>query len=232
MSGEPLSRTGPQSWDPASGIQLPQMPMIPPGDDLMSQTIAAALPTLAAPLEANTAMLQGKETMFSGKVAASNVAYQGSEESGEQGVMQIVQMLGQMAGQAGQMGEMAGAPGQMVGQMGGQFSQLMQPMMQAFQGAGHGGQGQTPGAPGAAGAGGGAAGQGPGGMTGVQQQGRDDDNAVTAPQPQYNADRDDQAMAGPQAGPGETRHGLTPPPVFPHEQPRHDDGGEDLARRV
>lgn len=212
----------PLSWDPAS-VQMPQMPTIQPGEDPMSATIAAVLPTLAAPMEANVAALQGKEAMFNGKLGGATAAYQASDQSGGQGVMQIVQSLGQMAGQAGQMGEMAGAPGQMLGQMGSQFGQLMQPMMQAFQSAGHGGQ------PGGQGPESGIAGQGAGGVSGAQQQDRSEDKASAQPQP--DADRDDRSMAGPQAGPGETRHGLSPMPVPPPEQHRHD-GGEDPSRRL
>lgn len=232
MTGAPMQKPdGFLSWKPAA-VQIPQMPMIPPGEDPMSATISAVLPTMTAPLEANVAALQGKETMFNGKLGAATTAYQGADDSGQQGVMQIVQSLGQMAGQAGQMGQMAGAPGQMVGQMGSQFGMLMQPMMQAFQSAGHGAQGPSTGGPGPEN-GAGTAGQGPGGVAGAQQQGRDGDNAPARPQPEPQPDtgRDDQAMAGPQAGPGEVRHGLSPIPVPPSEQHHPDDGG-DLSRRL
>ncbi|ORW80765.1 hypothetical protein AWC26_10695 [Mycobacterium shimoidei] len=217
------------TWNPAT-VEIPQMPMIPPGEDPMSATISAVLPTMAAPLEANVAALQGKETMFNGKLGAATMAYQGADDSGQQGVMQIVQSLGQMAGQAGQMGQMAGAPGQMAGQMGSQFGMLMQPMMQAFQSAGHGGH--APSAGGQVPQGGPEmAGQGPAGVAGAPQQGRDGDNASAQPEPQPEAQRDDQTMAAPQAGPGEARHGLTPIPVPPPEQHRPDDGG-DISRRL
>jgi hypothetical protein len=218
-----------QNWPVTTGIQMPQLPTVTPGEDLMSQTIAGVLPTLGAPLEANMAALQGKETMFSGKVAASNVAYQGSEDSGEQGVMQVVQMLGQLGGQAGQM---AGAPAQMAGQIPGSFSSLMQPMMQAFQGAGHGGGEHAFGGQGPD-SGGTGAGQGPGGMAGAQQQERDDAKAPAQAQagPQQDRDRDDHAAAGPQAGPGDKLQSLSPVPELPPEHAHRDDG-EDLARRL
>jgi hypothetical protein len=225
-----LDRSGDQHWEPAQ-VQMPEVPMLPAGEDPMSATISAVLPTLTAPMEANIAALQGKETMFAGKLGASNVAYQGSEDSGQQGVMQVVQSLGQIGSQAGQMGEMTSAPGQMGGQLGGSFASLMQPIMQAFQGAGHGGQGQSFGAQAPDGAAG-PAGQGLAGVGSPQQQERDEDRPTQAqPEPRRNADRDDHAVTGPQAGPGDVRHGLSPVPELPPEHSRHDDG-DDLARRM
>ena len=90
-------------WDPAS-VELPEIPMLPPGQDALSATISAVLPTLAGPLAANVATLQAKETMFSGKVGAAQVTYQNSDDAGSQSVGQIVGMLGQVGQQAGQMG--------------------------------------------------------------------------------------------------------------------------------
>jgi hypothetical protein len=205
-----------EHWDPAS-VQLPQIPTLPPGEDPMSSMISAALPTLSAQMEANVTALQGKETMFAGKVAASNAMYAGSEDSGQQGVMQIVQMLGQMGSQAGQLGEVAGAPTQMFSQ----FGQLMQPMMQAFQGAAHGGHEQSPG--GQAGGGG----QGMAGMGGAQPQERPEQRPAQ-PQPETRQDSEHDGAAGAQAGPGQLRQGLTPVPPLPLEHP-HRPESDDLG---
>jgi hypothetical protein len=220
-----------EHWDPAS-VQLPQIPTLPPGEDPMSSMISAALPTLSAQMEANVAALQGKETMFAGKVAASNAMYSGSEDSGQQGVMQIVQMLGQMGGQAGQLGEVAGAPTQMFSQMGSQFGQLMQPMMQAFQGAGHGGHEQSPGGQGGAAAAGGG-GQGPGGMSSAQQQERDDErSAQPQPETHHESERDGPGAPGAQAGPGHVAQGLTPVPPLPLEHPHQPTESDDPGRNL
>src|ERR1700742_644994 len=156
MSMYPLKTPGPLGWDPAS-VELPEIPMLPPGQDALSATISAVLPTLGAPLAANVATLQAKETMFSGKLGAASAAYQNADDSGSQSVGQIVGMLGQMGQQAGQMGQMAGAPAQALGGVTGVFGSLMQQAMQG--GKGGGGQsaaGQAGGGAGGAGAAGGA----------------------------------------------------------------------------
>jgi|GEM_PF-4775392 len=234
MVGDPMSKTGNPSWDPTP-VQLPPIPSLPPSEDPMSAMISAALPTLSAQMESNVAALQGKETMFSGKLTAANAMYANSEDSGTQGVMQIVQMLGQMGGQAGQLGEVAGAPAQMFGQMGSQFGQLMQPMMQAFQG--HGGHEGSPGGQGGLGAAGGG-GQGLGGLGASQQQERDEERAAQAqpqPQPQpethHDSDRDGHGSAGPQAGP-DVRQGLTPVPPLTLEPPHRSAESDDLGRNL
>jgi hypothetical protein len=226
MTGGPSERQQiGEHWDPAS-VQLPQIPMLPPGEDPMSSMISATLPTLSAQMEANVAALQGKETMFAGKIAASNVMYANSEDSGTQGVMQIVQMLGQMGGQAGQLGEVAGAPAQMFGQTGSQFGQLMQPMMQAFQG--HGGHEGSPGGQGGLGA---AGGGGPG-LGGASQQERDEDRpAQPQPETHHDSDRDGHGSAGTQAGP-DVRRGLTPVPPLTLEPPHRSAESDDLGRNL
>jgi hypothetical protein len=214
-----------EHWDPAQ-VQLPQMPTLPPGEDPMSSMISAALPALSAQMEGNVAALQGKETMFSGKVAASNAMYAGSEDSGQQGVMQIVQMLGQMGSQAG---EMAGAPTQMFGQMGSQFGQLMQPMMQAFQGHGGGHEGSPGGQSGAGAAGGG---QGLGGIGGAQQQERDEERtAQQQPETHHDSDHAGHGSVGAQAGP-DVRRGLTPVPPLTLDQPHRSAEGDELGRNL
>jgi hypothetical protein len=225
------------SWDPAS-VELPEIPMLPPGQDALSATISAVLPTLAAPLAANVATLQAKETMFSGKVGAAQVAYQNSDDAGSQSVGQIVGMLGQVGQQAGQMGQMAGAPAQAIGGQTGMFGQLMQ---QAMQGAKGGGGGQSFGGQGAGGAGGAPAGAGagssaPAGSPPPRDDAADtkDERATQAHEPQreereplHRAETNGGATAGP-SGSGDAKHG--PAPVNSPERQTH--RGDDLGRRM
>jgi hypothetical protein len=240
--GSPLRTPGPLGWDPAS-VELPEIPMLPAGQDALSATISAVLPTLAAPLAANVATLQAKETMFSGKLGAAQAAYQNSDDAGSQSVGQIVGMLGQVGQQAGQMGQMAGAPGQMLGGQTGMFGQLMQQAMQGAKGGAgeqsHGGQ-----APGGAPAGAGGAigapagtGQAPAGAAAAPPSRDDsvdtrDDQTQKAHEPQreereplHRAETNDRGAAGP----AETRQG--PAPVGPSHEPGRR-GGEDLGRRM
>ncbi len=100
---DPLRKPEGISWNAAS-LELPEIPMLPAGQDALSATISAVLPTLAAPLAANVATLSAKENMFSGKLGAAQAAYQNSDDAGSQSVGQIVGMLGQVGQQAGQMG--------------------------------------------------------------------------------------------------------------------------------
>jgi hypothetical protein len=104
----PLEKPEGLNWNAAS-VELPDIPMLPAGQDALSATISAVLPTLAVPLAANVATLQAKENMFSGKLGAAQAAYQNSDDSGSQSVGQVVGMLGQLGQQAGQMGQQAGA---------------------------------------------------------------------------------------------------------------------------
>jgi len=99
---DPLKKPEGLSWNSAS-VELPEIPMLPAGQDALSATISAVLPTLAAPLAVNVATLQAKETMFSGKLGAAQAAYQNSDDAGSQSVGQIVGMLGQVGQQAGQL---------------------------------------------------------------------------------------------------------------------------------
>jgi hypothetical protein len=233
---DPLKKPEGISWNAAS-LELPDIPMLPAGQDALSATISAVLPTLAAPLAANVATLQAKETMFSGKLGAAQAAYQNSDDAGSQSVGQIVGMLGQVGQQAGQMGQMAGAPAQALGGQTGMFGSLMQQAMQAAQGGAGGGQssGGQPGAPSAAGAASPASGQA--GLGGPVQQPRDEpvDTKEDQPgqpqepdkrEPLHRAETDDRAMAGP----SDSRHDAGPAPVKSPEHPHH--SGEDLGRRM
>jgi hypothetical protein len=237
---DPLKKPEGISWDAAS-LELPDIPMLPAGQDALSATISAVLPTLAAPLAANVATLQAKENMFSGKLGAAQAAYQNSDDSGSQSVGQIVGMLGQVGQQAGQMGQMAGAPAQAIGGQTGMFGSLMQQAMQAAQGSGAGGQstggqsaggqagassvaGQVP-SPGAAGAG------GPSPQPREEAGGPKVDQPHEAQpdkrEPLHRAETDDRAMAGPS---DDSRHSAGPAPVKSPEHPRH--SSEDLGRRM
>jgi hypothetical protein len=238
----PLEKPEGLNWNAAS-VELPDIPMLPAGQDALSATISAVLPTLAVPLAANVATLQAKENMFSGKLGAAQAAYQNSDDSGSQSVGQVVGMLGQLGQQAGQMGQQAGAPMQALGGQTGMFGSLMQQAMQGAQGGGTGG-GQSSGGSGAGGAvpaagPPGGAGQGPSGGVGLQQP-RDDAVDIKqdeASQPQESARdereplqrADDRGMAGGASGPEDSRPGAGPVPVTPPE--RHD-GDDDLARRM
>jgi hypothetical protein len=232
---DPLEKPDGLNWDPAA-VELPQVPMLPPGEDAMSATIAAVLPTLTAPLATSVAALSAKENMFRGKLGTAESAYQNADNSGQQSMGQLAGMLGQV----GQLGQQAGAPAQAASGLGGQtgmFGSLMQQAMQGAQGQGAGG-GQGASASGQGGAAG-VAGQAPAG--GQLQQPRDDavgvhqEHADQAQEPQHDeretlqrAETDDRAMAGP-SGSGDGRPG--PAPVTPPEQPRHG-GEEDLGRRM
>jgi hypothetical protein len=232
---DPLRKPDALGWDPAA-VELPEIPMLPAGQDALSATISAVLPTLAAPLAANVATLQAKETMFSGKLGAAQAAYQNSDDAGSQSVGQIVGMLGQVGQQAGQMGQMAGAPAQTLGGQTGMFGSLMQQAMQGAQGGGAGGQS-------VGGKGSSASAAPPAGAAGAagvvdQPQLRDDavdtkdEQPTQAHEPRHEEREplqraNDRAMAGP-SGAEEGRHGQAP--VGPSHQPRH--GDEDLGRRL
>ncbi|MCV7173969.1 hypothetical protein H7I41_29020, partial [Mycobacterium manitobense] len=167
--GSPLEKPEGINWNAAS-VELPEVPMIQPGQDAMSMTIAGVLPTMAASLTANVATLQAKENMFSGKLVAAESAYTNADDQGGQAVGQLTGMLGQL----GQMSQMAGQGGQQASGLTGQFGQLMQPLMKAFEGmkpegggsptAGQPAQPQGAGTPGAGAPQGAGAGQAPGGQ--------------------------------------------------------------------
>ena len=231
---DPLKKPEGISWNAAS-LELPDIPMLPAGQDALSATISAVLPTLAAPLAANVATLQAKETMFSGKLGAAQAAYQNSDDAGSQSVGQIVGMLGQVGQQAGQMGQMAGAPAQALGGQTGMFGSLMQQAMQAAQGGAGGGQ--SSGGQGAGGASGTTGVAAPGQVAaGQPQQPRD---AGVAPdertteqhqepqqherEPLHRAETNDRTAAGPAEG------GHGPAPV---KSPEHHRADEDLGRRM
>lgn len=233
------------SWDPAS-VELPPVPMLPPGQDAMSMTISALLPMLAAPLQASVASLQAKETMFSGKLGAAQAAYEGADESGGQSVGQLSSMLGQMGQQAGQAGQGAGGGS-------GMFGQMMQQAMQAAQGIGQqGGGSQGGGSPqGGAPQGGGAPasmGQGQGPAGAPAQAPREENPGDRQERTEAREDREDRedreerrddvgerppAEQGPvgASGPEPGSHGVGPAPVESSQPPRRS-GEDDLARRM
>ncbi|MGV0642450.1 hypothetical protein ABQE44_03510 [Mycolicibacterium sp. XJ2546] len=100
----PLRKPEAIGWN-AAAVELPQIPTIPAGQDAMSSTISAVLPTLGAQLAANVAALSAKENTFSGKVGAAQAAYASSDDAGSQSVGQIVGMLGQLGQQGMQVGQ-------------------------------------------------------------------------------------------------------------------------------
>lgn len=221
----PMGTPGGISWDAAS-VEAPQLPMLPAGDDAMSATISAVLPTLGAPLTASVAALSAKENQFSSKVGAAESAYQNADSSGGQSVGQLSSMLGQV----GQMAQQAGGSGG-----GGGFASLMQQAMQAFQSGGSG-SGSTGGSP-SGGSQSGATGPGAQGVGAAPQQSKDD--AAHGEHQKPDADEKDRETPRDQAHPpldaagagdGSERQGEGRAPVTAPEQPRRDDG--DLARRM
>lgn len=238
---DPFKKPEGLSWDAAS-VQMPEMPMLPPGEDAMSATISAVLPTLATPLMANVAALQTKEGMFSGKLVSAQAAYQNADDSGGQSVGQLTSMLGQL----GQMGGQAAGQAGQGGQGGGMFGQMMQQAMQAAQSFG----GQSSGAQGgggqpAAGVGaqpaGAPAGQQPGSPAPAAPARESDAAAAEAREREEREEREQEqkreAEQRPQlqyaegAGPAEERPSPGPAPVTP-QQPATDAEVEDLARRM
>jgi PE family len=229
----PLKKPEGISWNAAS-VELPEIPMLPAGQDALSATISAVLPTLAAPLAANVATLQAKETMFSGKLGAAQAAYQNSDDAGSQSVGQLVGMLGQLGQQAGQIGQSAGAPAQAVGGQTGMFGSLMQQAMHAAQGGGGGksfGSQDTGAAGGTAPSPTGAVGQQPPRDKAVdaedEQTPQVHQNQRDEREPLQRAETDDRGMAGPSVS-DEKRHGLAP--VESPERQHH--RGDDLGRRM
>jgi hypothetical protein len=225
----PLKKPEGLNWNAAS-VELPEIPMLPAGQDSLSATISAVLPTLAAPLAANVATLQAKENMFSGKLGAAEAAYQNSDDVGSQSVGQVVGMLGQLGQQAGQMGQQAGAPMQVLGGQTGTFGLLMQQAMQAAQGAGGGGL--SGGGQGSGGAAGGAAPSAVPGAAGAvgQQAPRVDAVGAEEDQASQPREREPQERETLQRA-DDSRPATGPVPVTPPEQPRH--GGDDnLGRRM
>lgn len=223
----PLEKPDGLNWDPAA-VELPDVPMLPPGEDAMSATIAAVLPTLTVPLAANVAALSAKENMFTGKLGAAEAAYQNADASGQQSIGQFASMLGQMGQQAGQLGQSAGAPAQALSGQMGMFGSLMQQAMQGAQGgAGGSSGGQSSGGQAAGGAG--VAGQGSAVAGGQPQPARDD--AIGAPEQQPQERQHDEREELQRAEASDGRPGAGPAPVAPPERGR-DAGEDDLSRRM
>jgi len=247
VSGSPLKKPEGISWNAAS-IELPEIPMLPPGADAMSATISAVLPTLAAQLTANVATLAAKEHLYSGKVGEAQAAYTTSDDQGSQAVGQVVGMLGKLGEQAGQM---AGAPSQAAQGGSGMFGSLIEQVMKAAQGGGGGEAGQSPagGATVGAAPGGGAPAPGqpapgqPPGQPGrdpleerverLEERAEREDRPYEPPAPQQEQREplqraDDSNLA---SGPRDGASGAGPAPVTPPEQPRRA-AHEDLGRRL
>jgi hypothetical protein len=219
----PLEKPEGLSWDTAS-VELPPVPMLPPGADAMSMTISAVLPTLTTPLTASVAALSAKENMFSGKLGAAQSAYQNADDSGQRSVGQLTGMLGQL----GQMAQQAGGPAQALSGQSGTFGSMMQQAMQAAQGGG----GSAPAAAAPVG-GGGLPSGGPAGAGAAAPRARDE-AASPGKEPAHERHDETPRERPPveAAGPGDGgRHTAGPPPVAPPEHPRRD-GEDDLARRM
>ena len=212
MSLDPMHTPGGLNWDPAS-VDMPEIPMLPPGEDAMSMTISGVLPTLTAPMAASVAALQARETMFAGKLGSADSAYQNADDQGGQSVGQLLGQLGQMAGQAG-------APAQQLGQQAGQFGSMMQQAMQAAQGGASPGGGQPAATQSSTGQSSDGAGSVP------AQHARDD-----AEQRDRDAREKDDSHGRPpldSAAAGATPHGGGRAPVAPPQR----GVGDDLERRM
>lgn len=239
---DPFGMQQDTSWDPAS-VDMPPVPTISPGEDGLSMTIAAVLPTLSAPLAANVTALQAKEATFSGKVTSAKSAYQNADDQGGQSVGQ----LGQMMGQVGQMAQQAGQAGGGAGGGSSIFGSLMEQAMKAAQSGGSkdgdsqaasvepAGDQQQAGQPASVQP---AGGQGAAGASASapQPQSREGEDTRQEPAAQHD-DRDATEHAAPAqqppaeaAGPGERQHSAGPAPVAPPEHSRR--GDEDLARKM
>ena len=126
MNGPLKKPDAPLTWN-AAAPELPQMPMISPGADAMSMTIAGVLPTLAAELTASVTALSVKENMYSGKLTAAETAYGNSDDQGSQSVGQVTSMLGDLGKMAQSRGRVRRRIG--AGGGGGIFSSLMEQAM-------------------------------------------------------------------------------------------------------
>jgi hypothetical protein len=226
MSMDPMHTPGNLNWDPAS-VELPEIPMLPPGEDAMSMTISAVLPTLTAPMAASVAALQAKETNFSGKLGAADTAYQNADDQGGQSVGQLGQMLGQL-GQLGQTAQQAGAPAQALGGQVGQFGSMMQQAMKGAGGGGSSGGGQPSGGQSTAGQGSGGAGAAPPRDESSDQNERESRDREARDREARDDEARDRRPPLDAASPGAAPHGAGQAPVAP---PRHGDG-DDLARRM
>jgi len=245
---------GPLTWN-AAAPELPEMPMISPGADAMSMTIAGVLPTLAAELTASVTALSVKENMYSGKLTAAESAYANSDDQGSQSVGQVTSMLGDLGKMAQSAAGSGGGSG--GGGAGGIFSSLMEQAMKmaegmggskddgaadpnaqdednrdpAAQGAGAqgvAGQAAPQGSPGQASTGQGSAGHAAPSQGPAQ--------SPTQTPTQVPADRDARSEAErhqppPAAGPGEGQRGAGPAPIT-QQEPAHRRGDEDLSRRM
>ena len=235
----PFESPGGLSWNPAP-VELPPIPMIPPGQDAMSMTISAVIPTLTTPLTASVTALAAKETMFSGKVVDAESAYKNADDSGGQSVGQLSSMIGQV----GQMAQQAAGAGGTAGGGSAMFGSLMEQAMkaaQSFGGSEAGGSGDPAGAGGQSGAGMSPAAApmgGPGGQpsgAGTPHQ-RDEAADPSQEQPREYDDRERQPEEPAErppveaSGPGDRQRDAGPAQVAPPERPRH--GDDDLARRM
>lgn len=244
------------NWD-AAAPELPEMPMISPGADAMSMTIAGVLPTLAAELTASVTALSVKENMYSGKLTAAESAYANSDDQGSQSVGQVTSMLGDLGKMAQQAAGSGGGSG--GGGAGGIFSSLMEQAMKMAEGMGGpkddgatdpnaqdeenrdpaaqgaGAQGvagqpaQPQGAPGQASTGQGAAGHAASSQGPAQSPSQTPTQAPADRDARSEAERHQAPPAA--AGPGEGQRGAGPAPITQPE-PAHRRGDEDLSRRM
>ncbi len=253
---EPLKKPdAPLTWN-AAAPELPEMPMISPGADAMSMTIAGVLPTLAAELTAGVTALSVKENMYSGKLTAAETAYGNSDDQGSQSVGQLTSMLGDLGKMAQSAG--GGSSGGGAGGGGGIFSSLMEQAMKMAESMGGSkddgaadpnaqdedkrnaneqgpgaqgvaGQAAPQGAPGQASAGQGSAGHAPPSQGPAHSSTQTPTQAPADGDARSEAERHQPPPAA--AGPGEGQRGAGPAPITQPE-PVHRRGDEDLSRNM
>ncbi|MGE2736402.1 PE domain-containing protein [Mycolicibacterium vaccae] len=142
------------TWDPAV-VDVPPVPLIPPGGDPMSALISAVLPGIAADLNANVAATHAREQRFAANLNQARAAYQSTDDSGGEEIRTVADtqlapsattatsapaaggagaqgQLGQFMSTAMQIGGQAvQAPAQLAGMM----ASAPQAVMQGAQGA-------------------------------------------------------------------------------------------------
>lgn len=246
MTGDPTMHKpdAPLTWN-AAAPELPEMPMISPGADAMSMTIAGVLPTLAAEMTASVTALSAKENMYSGKLTAADAAYSNSDDQGSQAVGQLTSMLGEVGKMAQSAGGSGGGSG--GGGAGGIFSSLMEQAMKAMQG-GEGGShdgdpreanehdkdNQDPNAQAAAPQVAAGQGAGPQGAPGQPSGGQAPTHAPAHAPAERETRPEAQRHQPPPvdgAGPGEGQRGAGPAPITQPE-PAHRREDDDLSRRM
>ncbi|MGE2728514.1 PE domain-containing protein [Mycolicibacterium vaccae] len=138
------------TWDPAV-VDVPPVPVIPPGGDPMSTLISAVLPGIAADLNANVAATHAREQRFAANLNQARAAYQSTDDIGGEEIRTVADTqlapsaatatsapAAGGAGAQGQLGQFMSTAMQMDGQaaqLAGMMASAPQAVMQGAQGA-------------------------------------------------------------------------------------------------